>query len=267
MILQRRVRRPKHRAGVWPASNSTARGCLLTAVAGLIALVSPACHQRNSDVSDRAAEPPPRVIVVAPVINLSGNAEIDTLRFTDILASEFLSFPGLSVVPVNMTLAALARAGKAYVETGDEAIELAREFSADATIVVGITEYDPYDPPVIGMVMQWYAPAELSESAGFDAVAASRRSSPLMRVADQVAATDGPLIQVQRVYNGSLDWVQDEVRRYAASRDGAQSPFSWRKHLKSQELFGRYSCWSLIRTILEQEKLYRFAQQVDETER
>lgn len=256
-----------HPAGMWPAFHAATRGRLLTAVAGLIALVSPACHQRNSDVSDRAAELPPRVIVVAPVINLSGNAELDTLRFTDVLASEFLSFSGLSVVPVNMTLAALARDGKAYVETGEQAVELAREFSADATIVVGITEYDPYDPLVIGMVIQWYAPAELGASADFDAVAASRRSSPLMRVADQIMAADGPLIQVQRVYNGSLDWVQDEVRRYAASRDGAQSPYSWRKHLKSQELFGRYSCWSLIRTILEQERLYRFAQHVDETER
>jgi len=46
---------------------------------------------------------------------------------TDILASEFQSFPGVVVIPVNRTLAALALRGKNTVETPRDALDLARE--------------------------------------------------------------------------------------------------------------------------------------------
>ena len=47
--------------------------------------------------------------------------------------------------------------GKTAVETPQDALDLAGELGADATLVAAITEYQPYDPPIVGVVMQWYA--------------------------------------------------------------------------------------------------------------
>src|SRR5262245_907691 len=45
-----------------------------------------------------------RVIVVAPVVNLSGSSEWDPLKVTDVVAAEMQKVPGFSVIPVNRAL-------------------------------------------------------------------------------------------------------------------------------------------------------------------
>jgi hypothetical protein len=197
----------------------------------------------------------PLVFVVAPVINLSGSAEFDALRVTDALASEFLSFPDVSVIPVNLTLAALARTGRAMVETPEEALNLAREFGADATIVTAVTEYDPYDPPVIGLVMQWYAAPRPPRGQGLDPVSASRQASGSALATEEAAQLEtAPRWQVQRVFNAAHESIVEEVRSFASQREAQAGPYAWRKYVKSQELFVRYCFWSAIRTILEEDR-------------
>lgn len=189
------------------------------------------CAGTNSDQQRTELFTPPRVIVVAPVLNLSGTPDVDVLKISDSLASEFLSFPRTTVVPINLTLARLAQSGKRRVESPDDAVALARSFGADATVVLGITEYDPYNPPVIGMVMQWYD-ARLHPS---DSVASDASSSPRL--------------QTQRVFNAAADWVQSELREFYSARNGDDSPYGWRLALQSQQTYVRYCCWSMIRTM------------------
>jgi hypothetical protein len=191
--------------------------------------VEPNCDQR------------PRVIVVSPVLNLSGAADLDSLKLTDIVASEFLSFPSVSVVPVNLTLAALDRRGKAWVETPEDALELAREFGADATVVTAVTEYNPYDPPIVGLVMQWYeVPHADAPHQGASA-----------DVALLAATTAGPQLQVQRVFDASHNGVQDEMRTFAAARPGHESPYGWHRWAEAQELYLRFCCWSTIKQTMQ----------------
>jgi hypothetical protein len=42
------------------------------------------------------------------------------------------------------------------------------------------------------------------------------------------------------------------VQTFAASRPGQASSYGWRKYTKSQELYVRYCCWAMIRTMLHQ---------------
>ncbi len=179
---------------------------------------------------------PPLVLVVAPVLNLSNSSDVDTLKITDLIASECLSFANVSVVPVNQVLAELVRQGRTSVEAPGEAVELARVFGADATVVVGITEYRPYDPPVVGLVLQYYA------ATGPRADDAPTDSPPLSGVR--------PRWQLQRVFNAADERVLKELKDFADKRDGDQSPYSWRKYVKAQELYVRYCGWALIRTML-----------------
>lgn len=223
-------------------------------------------HGRESDAGVAVVKP--WVVVVAPVLNLSPSDEFDSLKITDILASELQSFPNISVMPVNLSLAALARAGRSLVETPAQALELAREFGADATLVAAVTEYDPYDPPAMGLVLQWYEPAQASEQErGFDPVGASRQAAAVRHPDQDLRAEGvGPLLQVQRVFNAASEDVLEEVREFASDREGHASPYAWRKYLKVQELYVRYCCWSAIRTMLSQRNQPPTATDPEETE-
>lgn len=207
----------------------------------------PGCAQGDRDSAP--VQRPPRVVVVAPVLNLSGSQDFDPLKVTDLIASEFLSFEGVAVVPVNLTLAELKRRGLETVETSEDATELARALGAEATIVTAITEYNPYNPPVVGLVMQWYSVRDERDERAFDPVAASRAAGGLpLQLSDEQPA--GPRWQVQCVFNAAEQSVRDQVRAYAARREGHQSPYGWRKYLRVQELYVRYCSSAMIRAIL-----------------
>jgi hypothetical protein len=199
---------------------------------------------------EKALRPTPaKVVVVAPVLNLSGSDAFDPLWMTDLIASEFRAFDDIAVIPVNLTLAELERRGKFGVETPDDARALAEAFGADATIVTAVTEYDPYDPPTIGLIMQWYALQALPARAGFDPVSASRAVTDAAPVAAD-AQVVGPQIQLQRVFHAADHDVCDEIRTLAEQRGAEPTPYGWKKYTKSQELYVRYCGWSLIRTML-----------------
>ncbi len=191
---------------------------------------------------------PPQVVALAPVLNLSGSRDFDPLRITDLLASEFVSCEGVAVVPVNMTLAELERRGKLTIDTPQEATALARALGADATIVVAITEYNPYYPPVVGLVMQWYpAGADASRPAD-DPVNAESNEKGVATLSDANGAH--PRWQIERIFNAAHEDTRAEVRRYARKRDGDASPYGWRKYVQSQELYVRYCGWEMIQTML-----------------
>lgn len=210
-------------------------------------LAGTGCAQRN-DV--REEEPPPttvEVVVVTPVMNLSGSLDWDPVKVTDWLASELTGFPGVAVVPVNRTLAAL---DGSTVETAAEAREVARKLGADGAIVAAVTEFSGFDPPRSGWVMQWYAAGDAPPAA---------TSDPANTYAADASAVPARVVQVQRNFSAADDDVQEEIREYADDRDESESPFGWRQFIKSQELFVRYSCWSTIRSILRQRNGYRTA--------
>lgn len=175
--------------------------------------------------------PPPRTVVVAPVLNLSGSDTFDPYHVTDLIASELTTFPGMTVIPINRTLGELAAQGKTKVETPAEAIALARAFSADATLVAAVTEYDPYEPPTVGLIMQWY--------------------EPVMDDLGPQLTAPGPRYQAQRVFSATDETVRDEIKHFAAQRDANKSPYGWRRWVQSQELYVRYCGWALIRTMLK----------------
>jgi hypothetical protein len=193
------------------------------------------------------------VVVVAPVVNLSGSSELDSLRLTDTFASELASRTHVAVVPVNTVLAALMQDGTGYIQDREHALRVAEAFDADATVVVAVSDYDAYAPR-IGLVVQWYQRATSAPRSGFDPVLASRQASDF---AGGGTGSDGGggTWQVQRVFDAGQLWVQDEVREYDTHLLADHSPYSWTRHLKSQELFVRYSCWSVIRTMLGQQSL------------
>lgn len=224
----------------------SAAGLVATITAS--ALLGSACAGKKCDFVRGEVGVARPVVVVAPVLNLSGSPDIDPIKLTDIVASEFQSF-SVSVVPVNLTLAALDRRGKTCVETPADALELAREFGADATVVTAVTEFDPYDPPIVGLVMQWYTLSGQQAGGASGSAGAPGNGAEAGGAGLSAAAAAQPRFQVQRVFNAADNKVLEEVREFASRREGAQSAYGWRQHIQSQELYVRYCCWAVIRTI------------------
>jgi hypothetical protein len=224
----------------------------------LLLAVEAGCAQQHAVSTETKC--PPRVIVVAPVLNLSGSQDFDALKVTDLVASEFLSFPDVAVVPVNLTLAELERHGKRTVQTPADALELARVLGADATVVTAITEYNPYAPPVVGMVMQWYDVRDATKGSGAGA-GVGENPEASSQLSDSSVA---PRWQVQRVFNAADEELCAQIRDYAARRDGDRSPYAWRKYVQSQEHYVRYCSYALIRAILKLDTNNRVAKEPNE---
>lgn len=240
----------------------TAARAAFTALCGTLLLAAlgsvTGCTQHRG--ATPALSSPPRVLVVAPVLNLSGNQDFDALKVTDLIASEFSSFPDVAVIPVNLTLAELERRGKEAVESPEDAVALARSLGADATIVTAITEYEPYTP-VVGLIMQWYSARSEPGSAGRTANSALSGDGEL---SDQ--NQPAPRLQIQRVFNAADEKILDQIRAFADERDGQAGPYGWRKYVRSQELYLRYCGWSAIRTMLKLDRSDRTAVKPNEAE-
>lgn len=174
-------------------------------------------------------------IAVAPAVNVSGSVDFDPNRFADQMASELGFADRVTVIPVSRVLGAMAVAGRDQVSSPQQAMEIAELVGADAILVFAVTEYDPFDPPRIGITAQLYG------------------ATPWHGLGVQAEADETGvrlLAQTQRVFSGANVDVVQEIKGYAALRDADESPFGWRRYVVSQQHFQRYCCYATIRSLL-----------------
>lgn len=188
-------------------------------------------------------------VVIAPVMNLSTSPNVDMVEVTESLASELGHVKGLRVVPIGRVYQYLSSQEMATVGSAAEARGLAQVFGAQATIVAAITEYDPYEPPVMGVAVQMYTTGLVAApvgSAEYDPVAASRSGVPIA-VTDEASL---PRDSVNRVFNGRDHEVEQLARLYAERQLADDSPYGWRRFLVDQRAFQRLCWWAVAREML-----------------
>ena len=213
-------RRRRH-AITAPAASQSARLLLLTCAFLAAAAASTGCAH-----VDRRGErlvnslPGIRVVVVAPLMNLSTNPHVDLVSVTNAFASELAQVDGLTVVPMGRVYQYLAQQEQATVGSPEEARALAAVFGADATIVAAITEYDAYYPPRTGMAAQLYR-SSVAESSNFDPVMAARNAAEFSL---DDAALRRPQDQVSRIFSARNRDVQELARIYSYERLADDSP-------------------------------------------
>ncbi|HUN80516.1 MAG TPA: hypothetical protein VMV81_03310 [Phycisphaerae bacterium] len=226
----------------------------------LFALVA-GCAHHDAETIVMNPYAPNMTFAVAPVLNFSGEGHFDSLRATDLLASELTYVNGVNVLPVSRVAAYLAAQGKTQIESAAHALAVADAVGADAIWVAGITEYDPYTP-VVGLAIQVYVVPHAATS-GLDPFLAERLAQPM----SIKTLTDAslPRDQIQMVYNGTHANVADAVKRFAGPRKENDSPLGWREYLKVQTLFLRF-CWhDAIARISTQERWTDAAPTPDKT--
>ena len=177
-------------------------------------------------------------IAVAPALNLSGSTDFDHNRFADLMAAELSYAENISVIPVSRVLGVLASQGMDRVESPAHASEIATRVGADAILVFAVTEYDPYDPPRVGISAQLLAAKPMGEQGESASGAGSSVSS------------NSPLTETQRRFDAAHADVADEIRSFARHRGADDSAYGWRKYVVSQQHFIQYCCSSTVRALL-----------------
>lgn len=104
-------------------------------------------------------------VAVAPFQNQSTEAAADVLLVTEAYFSELQQVPGFEVVPVGVTARKIEELGL-KLHSPRDALQLARVLGVDAVVIGSITMYDPYDPPRLGLHVEWYSPHEPVFSPG-----------------------------------------------------------------------------------------------------
>lgn len=192
----------------------------------------------------------PMTVAVAPAMNVSGSPDLDVDRVGDLMAGELSFATGIEVIPVSRVLAVLSDQGRRRIESPEHALEVANLLGADALLVFAVTEYDPYDPPVVGLTAQLYGSTRHPRSAAFDPVRESRYGVPSQQGGGRGNGTAQPITQTSRVYDASEGWVAEEVKRFAAMRSADRSPLGWRKFVASQQHYLRFCCHATIRSMM-----------------
>jgi hypothetical protein len=186
-------------------------------------------------------------IAIAPAMNHSGSSALDPLRVSDLMASELGTVEGVRVIGVNRVLAVLAEQGVSQIQTPQHAVAVCERVGADQILVYAVTEYDPYQP-VVGIAAQLYGPHR--SDITFDPVVDGRSARPFP-VPEQPNGAR-PLVEVQRVFNGVHEDVQERVKKYADDRNETPTPYGWRKYMASQEWYLRFCCYAVIRELVQQ---------------
>lgn len=225
----------------------------------MAALASACARERPIVAPEALLSPYPShrgvVLAVAPLRNESGVSLVDELAVSDALVSEAQQVVGLSVLPVNRTLAGMRALNLGTVSNEAEALALCRVLGADAIIVGTITAWHPYEPPVIGLSLGLLGAGpevEAGQPAAIDTFAL-RAAATEGTVGDaRVAAR--PLSAVSEVLDASNGGTLLLVRRYAEGRHDPDSALGWRRYTASMSLYAKFACHEMTRRLLEAER-------------
>jgi hypothetical protein len=227
---------------------------VLLAVCGGLCLAQGRCVEKDLSADPMRVPNPlfgPMTVAVAPALNFSGSSDFDRNRVADLMTSELGHVDGIKVIPVSRVLAVLAQQGRREVGSPSHALEICQRLGADAILVFAVTEYDPYDPPTVGIAAQLYGQVPGRGPEGdLDPILVSRQARA---VADSPPAgpSGQPVAQTQRVFNATHDYVVQQIKRFARRRDTQKSPYGWRLYLVSQEHYLRFCCSATLQALLD----------------
>lgn len=191
-----------------------------------------------------------RTYAVAPVINLSGSKDFDSLAVADQLFGELQQIQNLNVLPVNKTLAAMQQLQVRTIDSPQTAQRIAEILGADAILIPAITAYDPYDPPSVGMSMQLYTLDALAGPAPTGSHQINGAALP-----DEASRPRQPVAQIAAIFNATNQTVLLELRDFAKGRTDYQSALQEERFLADIDAYTRFVCHSMVRRLMEVERV------------
>lgn len=194
------------------------------------------------------------VLAVAPLRNESGVSIVDELGFSDTLVNEMQQATGVSVLPMNRTLAAMRALSLGSIDTPADALALAKAAGADGVVVGSITAWDPYDPPTIGLTLAVIGRSPLMRAPTDPSIdPKALRSARSERQASDRSQAIGALSVVSETLDANSGETRERVRQYAEGRHDPKSALAWKRYVSSMNLYGKFACYEMSRRLFEAE--------------
>ncbi|HZL35857.1 MAG TPA: hypothetical protein VFC78_11145 [Tepidisphaeraceae bacterium] len=192
-----------------------------------------------------------QVWAVAPAINLSGHSEVDPLIQADLLYAQLQQVHGLTVVPVNRVVEALAGLQIEKVNSPKQAALVCEVLGCDALVVPSITAYDPYNPPKMGAALQLFEkPAGFTRPKNLDVRELSREAAPQPDQA--LPPPDRKFLQAVGMFDAANGSTRDAVLAYAHGRNDPVGPMGPREYFQSMDRFCGFAYNALAVDLLKQ---------------
>lgn len=197
---------------------------------------------------------------VAPLVNESGTTILELDALTDALVRSCQQIEGVRCLPLNRVLSEMRGLGmSSTVRTPDEAAALASRLGVNGLIVGTVTDYDPYNPPKLGMSLVLQSGAALSRQAGLN-LDGLRGGATTSETGSTARYTELPNASISIVFDGRNHATLMEMRRYASGRHDPGTASGWRTYLTSMPLFSEFAAHAAVGRLLDEERL-RLARQ------
>ena len=190
---------------------------------------------------------------VAPVLNLSGQKEVDAILQADLVYQQLQQVAGLTVLPVNRVAELYAALRlKEGVQSEKEALAVCDLLHCDGLIVPTITIFDPYNPPKLGASLQLFLKPEAKARAAPVMLNPHdmERSSTAPTTLPRQLLPAGGLVQVVGMYDAANGSVRAALFHYAEGRNDPLGPFGAKEYLMSMDRYCGFVYHVLILDLL-----------------
>ena len=192
-----------------------------------------------------------QVWAVAPVINLSGQKDVDPLLQADLVFAQLQQVHGLTVIPVNRVVEVYAGLHLEKVQTPEQAALVCDLLGCDALLVPTVTEFDPYNPPKLGASMQVFRkPRGYARPDNVDPRDLAR--SAAMQSESLPAPGAGQFVQAVGMFDAANGSVRQKLEAYAAGRNDPNGPMGVKEYYISMDRYCGFVYSTLVSDVLKQ---------------
>ena len=233
-------------------TRTTLSVCLLVVLSGQLACSSKKPPEYGVEQQLNLPGTVRQTWAVAPVLNLSGQAQVDPILQADHVYTQLQQVAGLNVIPVNRVVEVYQSLRIRNVESEEQAALVCDLLGADALLVATVTAYDPFDPPKLGASLQLFRKGRGYERpANVDPRVLSRMATPME---NETPKRPG-FVQVVGMFDSANGTTRDEVLRYAAGRNDPTGPYKARAYLIDMDRYCGFVYHSLISELLNKPAL------------
>lgn len=192
---------------------------------------------------------------VVPLVNESGVSEADSFMVSDKLVAAIDQSRGIACLPLNRTIAGLRAAGLNNLRTPQDARALAKVLGVDALVIGTITDYDPYNPPKLGMALMLFVNDRDEYTLTNADPMKLRQAYSDRQVAVNNANTSRPAATVSEHLDASNHDVLLQVKQYALGRHDKSSAMGWRQILASMDRYTEFAAYTVVSRLVDQERI------------
>jgi hypothetical protein len=207
--------------------------------------------KRRYSTDDYPANPIPGLKKVAVVaLDASTQYHPDLLALTSALHSQLQSIEGLEVLPDAVAVATVEKEKLALPRDG---LKLADALSADGVFLAIVTDYSPYDEPVIAMGLVLYSRAT-APARPVDLDKIIQGGAPLVMPDSQAAK---PVTAVFDVYDAGQKTTRRRMELYAEGQMASDVGLGWERYYRSMPHFMRFATYEITWELFNQLKVER----------